>query len=143
MPYPSIDGRSSRSSGIAERAREIVLANFADPDRSRTSSIARSLGVSESHLCHAYRSAFDRTIGQDVRRLRIAMARHLLERTDRLIKEVAAECGYGRAAYRTFLNAFRAETEMAPSEYRANGRGGVSESGPAVRETEALGRRAG
>jgi AraC-like DNA-binding protein len=97
----------------------LVTASFADPERCRTSAIAATLGVSESHLCHAYRDAYDRTIGQEVRRLRIRAACHLLERSDRLIKEVAAECGYGRSAYRTFLNAFRAETGIAPSTYRS------------------------
>ncbi len=36
-----------------------------------------------------------------------------------LERNVAASVGYVRASYRTFLNAFRAETGMSPTDYQA------------------------
>lgn len=103
---------------LARRARRIIEADFAESGCD-TRTIARRLGVTRSHLCHAYRETFDSTIGRDVRRRRIAVARRLLEeRPGALIKEIAARVGYGHNSYRTFLNAFRQETGIAPRRYQ-------------------------
>jgi AraC-like DNA-binding protein len=103
---------------LATEARDIVRREYGSPDGCGTSNIAHRLGISPSALCHRYRLAFHSTIGRDVRRLRIEEARRLLRlQPDRLLKEVAAEVGYVHSAYRTFLNAFRAETGVSPTTY--------------------------
>jgi AraC-like DNA-binding protein len=105
---------------LAAMARVLVHRHYDSPDRCGTTALARRLGISPSALCHRYRLAFDSTIGADVRRLRIEHACQLLRTApDRLLKEVAAEVGYVHSTYRTFLNAFRAETGVAPTTYVA------------------------
>ena len=108
----------NRDRDAAAEARELVRRYYDCPGRCGTATIASELGLSASALCHRYRLAFDSTIGADVRRLRIARACDLLrDDPSRLLKEVAAEVGYVHAAYRTFMNAFRAETGVAPTTY--------------------------
>lgn len=109
----------------ALEARHLVRCYFDRPERSGTASIARRLGLTPSALCHRYKAAFGSTIGTDVRRLRIQRAQEMLrENPDRLLKKVAAAVGYRNAAYRTFLNAFRLETGVAPTAYVAALRSG-------------------
>ena len=103
---------------LAARASAFIQTHFAGPRGCSTADVARAVQVSPSHLCHRFRSTYGCTIGQQVRQLRIRLARRLLEDSDLLIKEVAADVGYLRSSYRTFLNAFRRETGVSPSEYR-------------------------
>ncbi len=115
----SRQGRRPSGREVAELAHAHIERHYATADGCGTATIADLLGVSPSVLCHRYRSAFGKTIGQHVRRLRIGKARELLSsQSDQLIKEVAADVGYGRQSYRTFLNAFRAETGMSPSRFQ-------------------------
>lgn len=99
-------------------AREILLEHYTDPNLCSTTALAERLGVTASHLCHVYRSTWGATIGNDLRRLRVDLAKRLLADRTLPIKQVAARVGYERATYRAFFNAFRAETGMPPSRYR-------------------------
>lgn len=112
--------RARRRRGrIARRARRIIETEYARPTGCTTAAIARRLGVSRARLCNCYREAYEHTIGQDIRAHRIAAAVRLLEEDpQRLVKEVAAEVGFGRRAYRTFFNCFREETGQSPREFR-------------------------
>lgn len=101
---------------LARRARRHIELNY---PATTTAKLAWLLGVSDSFLCHRYRAAFGVTMGQDIRRLRIQLARRLIDREpERLIKEVAAAAGYKHTSYRSFFNAFRSETGMSPSTYQ-------------------------
>lgn len=118
MLIPTEGGRPSGRE-IAALARQHIEDHYTSAEGCGTATIAALLGVSPSLLCHRYRAAHGVTIGQHVRRLRIGMARELLiSQPDQLIKEIAAGVGYCRRSYRTFLNAFRAETGMSPSRYQ-------------------------
>ena len=126
--YPEQPQVSKQSQGRdpATEARDIVRRCHASAEGCRTATIAAQLGISASALCHRYRLRYDSTIGADVRRLRIERACRMLRADpDRLLKEVAAEVGYVHAAYRTFLNAFRRETGVAPTTYIAALRSGA------------------
>lgn len=104
---------------VAVRAQRIVEAEFTSPERCDTHSIATRLGVEVTRLCHCYRARYRTTIGREIRRRRIDLACRLLhEDPERLFKEVAASVGFRLHAYRSFLNAFRQETGMAPHQYR-------------------------
>lgn len=108
-----------RRSRIAARARTIIERDYADSDRCSTKSIARRLGITRPRLCRCYREAFDRTVGEHVRRLRVERAKRLMEREpERLIKEIAADAGFGERSYRTFFNAFKRVAGRSPHEYR-------------------------
>lgn len=107
-----------QESNLPTRAMRHIVRHFDDAEGCGTTGIADALDVSPSHLCHRFRSEFGRTPGQEIRGRRIELAKRLLRDTDMLVKEVAAEVGYLRSTYRAFLNAFRAETGMSPTEYR-------------------------
>lgn len=117
MPQPSYrEIPTLRGVHLARRARRHIELNYR---ATTTAKLAWLLGVSASFLCHRYRAAFGVTMGQDIRRLRIRLARHLIDREpERLIKEIAAEVGYVHVSYRSFFNAFRSETGMSPSTYQ-------------------------
>jgi len=111
--------RSVAAADIAIRTRRHIEAHYRDRGGCSTSTIARALGVSPSFLCHRSRAAFGTTIGRHTRGLRVAAACRLIEEhPTRLIKEIAAEVGYLRSSYRSFFNAFCAETGMSPRAYR-------------------------
>lgn len=138
--FPEEDGAGSSedpwtgedTDRVAHRARAYIAARFASPDGCGTPEVAGQLGVSVSHLCHQYRAVHGRTVTQEVRRLRVRAAKRLLASTELLVKEVAAEVGYLRSSYRAFLNAFRAETGLRPSDYRLLARrGGLNPEGRA------------
>lgn len=115
---PRGSGASSKRETVARRARGIIEKSFADDDCD-TRAIARRLGVTRSRLCHFYRDAYDSTVGQDIRSLRVEAACRLLEADPgALIKEVAGAVGFGRRSYRTFLNSFRQEMGVPPREYQ-------------------------
>ncbi len=105
---------------LAIRARRVLERDFLTLGSRATHKVASELGVSTSHLCKVYRRRFGSTIGADLRSLRIDTARTLLrERRQLTLQEVAARCGFRHATYRSFLNAFRAETGATPSEWLA------------------------
>lgn len=104
--------------GVAHHARRFLIEHYTESDSCSTSRLAERLGVTASHLCHAYKSVWSETIGADLRRLRVGLAKRLLADRGLSIKQVAARVGYGKATYRAFFNAFRAETGMPPSRYR-------------------------
>ena len=114
----AVQAGTSRARPLAAAARTIIERRFAREECS-TGAIAERLGVNPSTLCRAYRAAYGRTIGEEIRRWRVALACRLIrDNPQRLLKQVAAEAGFRHAAYRTFLNAFRQETGMSPRQYR-------------------------
>ena len=125
-PFPAVSKpagvsdarRRPTQDALAMEARAYIEQRYMDAEGCGTTAVAEALGVTASHLCHAYRQTFRVTLGNDLRRLRIRLARQLLADPTRSIKEVAAEVGYARATYRAFFNAFRAESGMSPSAYR-------------------------
>lgn len=117
-PEPTRAPEFDPTANVADQARQIVFSRYTDADACSTTRLADDLGVTASHLCHAYKAAFGTTIGNDLRRLRVDLAKRLLVQRGLSIKQVAGLVGYEKATYRAFFNAFRAETGMPPSRYR-------------------------
>lgn len=119
--FPPLPIRGVIDSGpgdLAARARRLLEERYVDGAACSTGALADEFGVTASHLCHAYKDAWGVTIGSDVRRLRIELAKRLLVYPELAIKQVAGMVGYRDATYRAFFNAFRDETGMPPSRYR-------------------------
>ena len=96
--------RKAGRARLALRARNYVETHFASPHGCSTAKIAGRLEVSASLLCHRYRATFGVTIGNDIRKRRVALAQELLDcEPDRLIKEIAAEVGYMQQQYWKWL----------------------------------------
>ena len=79
--------------------------------------IADALGMPAYRLSELFRTAFGRSVGKEIIRQKIALARKLLEETEKPVKEIASETGFCNIAY--FVNTFRRETGETPRRYRS------------------------
>lgn len=73
--------------------------------------------VSRISLERRFRRLLNRTPLQEIRRIRIVQARHLLMATDLPLKAIAEHCGY--AASSRLIEAFQQETGFTPNRYRS------------------------
>jgi two-component system, response regulator YesN len=83
--------------------------------------VAASAGLSVSRAEHLFRKEVGMTISSWVSRQRIAYAKYLLERTDRTMAEVAAECGFYDQSH--FTKTFSSNEAVTPLRYRMRARG--------------------
>ena len=63
-----------------------------------------------------FRRKLGRSVGKEIIRQKVALARKLLEETEKPIKEITSETGFCNIAY--FVNTFRRETGLTPRRYR-------------------------
>jgi LacI family transcriptional regulator len=78
--------------------------------------VAEQIGLSRSTLDTRLKKVIGRTLDLEIRRVRIAQAEELLARTNRPLREVAREAGFGNEQYLSAV--VRKETGMTPSQYR-------------------------
>lgn len=79
--------------------------------------VAQALGVSRRTLDRHFVQTLNRSVREELSRVRMQQARRLLADNSRPIAEVARGCGYGTAA--SFSRAFRQHAGHWPSEYRS------------------------
>jgi len=79
--------------------------------------LAAVASFSEFHFHRIFREIVGEPVGEHVRRLRLERAALELYYTDRPIKQIAAEVGYG--SHEAFTRAFIAHFGASPAEYRA------------------------
>jgi transcriptional regulator GlxA family with amidase domain len=82
--------------------------------------IARSLGISPSHLRARFRASCGVSIGRHLRQLRLEQACGLLRLGPQRVSEVAEQCGF--ASIYSFSRAFRLAYGVSPLAYRHSGR---------------------
>ena len=78
--------------------------------------IAQALNVSRRTLDRRFAAALNRTIGDELKRVRIQLAQARLSDDSQSVSEVARSCGYSTAS--AFSRAFHQNTGCWPSEYR-------------------------
>ena len=98
-----------------QEAMNYIAEHYSDSDISIT-PIARSLGVSESHLSHVFKKETSYTIVNYLTQYRIHMAMKLLQDCRYKVYEVAEMVGYRDVAY--FGSTFKKLAGMSPSEYQ-------------------------
>jgi len=96
-------------------ALNYISEHYSDSDISIT-PIARSLGVSESHLSHVFKKETSYTIIGYLTQYRIHMAMKLLQDCRYKVYEVSELVGYRDVAY--FGSTFKKLTGVSPSEYQ-------------------------
>ena len=74
-------------------------------------------GLSPSHFARAFRAAMGEPPHRYLVRLRIKMARELLEHTRLPVIEVGLRCGFEQTTH--FATMFRKMTGLSPRAYRA------------------------
>jgi AraC family transcriptional regulator len=81
--------------------------------------IAKAVGVSSSHLAHAFPRATGRTLGAYIRECRVHEAARALRRSEDSIGEIALSVGFYDQAH--LSRAFKAQKGVTPREYRRRG----------------------
>lgn len=79
------------------------------------SSVARALGISESHLSHLFSQQFHVNFRRFINAIRIDKAIALMHDPYMTLTQICFQCGYDNA--RTFRRAFMRETGVLPAQY--------------------------
>jgi AraC family transcriptional regulator len=101
-----------------ERARRVIEDQFASP--LSLAGIAAEVGVHPVHLARRFRATQGCTVGDYIRRVRVAFARRELVMTDRPIAEIAQLAGFFDQSQLT--KTFKRVTGRTPAAYRAGRR---------------------
>lgn len=97
-----------------EQVRELLHDEFSES--LQLGCIAAQVGVHPAHLTKAFRKRFWQSIGEYVRELRIARARHLLESSDMSIGAIAVATGFVDQSH--FTRTFKQCLGRTPNSYR-------------------------
>ena len=119
----SYSAESARGSGNADallgwrlrRSIEYMHENIAE--NMPLTKLAAAAGYSASHFARAFRAATGEPPHRYLIRLRIDMARQMLEQTKLPIIEIALRCGFEQATH--FATVFHKTTGFSPRAYRA------------------------
>lgn len=110
VPAPSPDAAGQAT--LAARIHEWLASHPDTP--TRLAAIARSLGLSESHLRALFRRRYGISLGRYARETRCRLAALELQRGDRAIAEVAAACGF--ASIYSFSRTFKHVLGVTPGQ---------------------------
>ena len=105
------DGSASWLDGVRERLR-VEFAKGLHLDE-----LAQEVGVHPSHLTRSFRKRFGCSVGDYVRRLRVAAVLRLLPDEDRTLAEIAVEAGFSDQSH--MGRVLRKETGTTPAQWRA------------------------
>jgi len=96
------------------RARDHIQGEYLKEIRLRP--LAKMFGVHPVHLCREFRRHFGCTVGELVRRLRVAHAAQILAESVMPIQEIADLTGFADQAH--FTRIFKTHTGTTPLQYR-------------------------
>lgn len=110
--------RDGGRDGWPDRARRLIEEEFASP--LSLAGIAAAVGVHRVHLARQFRASQGCTVGEYIRRVRVAFARRELVVTDKPIAEIALSAGFFDQSQLT--KTFKRVTGRTPAAYRAQQR---------------------
>ncbi len=113
-----IDGEKVSAYGIY--AVKYIQTHFKEKIRIR--DLAEHIGVSRSYLTQLIQKEVGMSPQEYLTSVRMGYAKQHLAKTDDLIRDVAAGCGYEDAL--AFSKAFKRKFGISPSEYRSQSRNG-------------------
>lgn len=96
------------------RARSYILRSL--DDGVTAAAVAKAVGVTLRHLNRAFAAAHQPSCGQFIIGHQLERAKRLLREDGRIVKEVAAACGFTQPAY--FSRVFRKHFGTTPAAYR-------------------------
>lgn len=82
----------------------------------QVSDVVKCMTVSRATAERRFRKSTERSIGDEIRRVRLDKVRQLLTATDMKLASIATMAGFGHAEYMT--TTFKAEFGVTPSQYR-------------------------
>lgn len=109
--------RKGDKSKYVSEALNYISQNYGKPDIG-IKTVADSIGISEGHLSHVFKSETDYTVNSYITRYRIKAAMKLLADCRYKVYEVAEMVGYKDITY--FSATFKKITGVNPSEYQDN-----------------------
>jgi two-component system response regulator YesN len=98
-----------------EAVKAFIENHYSDPEIT-TYSIARQFHISQSYLCHIYKSIEKNSINNVITQLRIERAAGLLHTGDLSINEISRMVGYSDAHY--FTRVFKKIKGLSPSDFK-------------------------
>lgn len=104
--------------GLMTRINQIAQRAGGSPPSIK--ELARSLGISPSHLRARFRASCGVSIGRHLRRLRLEQACGLLRLGPQRVSEIAEQCGFG--SIYSFSRAFRLAYGISPLAFRHSGK---------------------
>ncbi|MEZ5498672.1 MAG: AraC family transcriptional regulator [Steroidobacteraceae bacterium] len=107
-------GLTRRDVERIHRAREVIEKRFVAPPT--IGELARSVGLNEGKLMHAFKQMFGCTIFDFAQQLRMQRAKELLEQSDLAVTQVAFEVGYEYSS--NFTTAFKRHFGVTPKAAR-------------------------
>ena len=113
-------GRRSPGSALSPAERAVEHLRASAPHRTPVEDLAAMVGLSTSQFAAVFREHVGVPPLRYQTNLRMAMARDLLDGTDRSVAAVAQECGYEDALY--FSRQFARVHGLSPSAYRGRAR---------------------
>ena len=105
--------------GLPQRQLMIILDYIeANLDQEiKLANLAELLGMSQFHFSHLFKQAMGLSPYQYLLKQRVEKAKHLLKQTDRLIADIALECGFNSHSH--LSKQFRQFTGMTPKAFRS------------------------
>jgi AraC-like DNA-binding protein len=118
-PSPSSGGTRSRpvAPGLIMQVNQLAQSK---EEPLSVKEIARSLGISASHLRARFRASCGVSLGRHLRRLRLEKACGLLRLSQRRVTEIAELCSF--TSIYSFSRAFHTAYGVSPMAYRHGGR---------------------
>ena len=101
-------------SPVVRRALEFIRENMSSPIG--LDQVAAGAGTSRATMSRLFEQEFGRTVGKEILRQRMDLAKKLLSDDAHSISEVAYRTGFCNPAY--FTNTFRRETGLTPKAWR-------------------------
>ena len=104
------------SDPIVKKALDYIAGHISTPFGA--AQIADALGVSRNILDKRFRADLNRSIGTEIMRQRIALAKLLLRNSDKTVAKIAECTGFCTPSHLT--NTFREKTGLSPRNWRAS-----------------------
>ncbi len=114
-PFPDLRTVGEGGSKYVTEAIHYMMEHYNEPDIG-VASIARSLGLSESHLSHIFKKETSYTLTGYLTNYRMHRAMELLKDCRNKVYEVAEKVGYRDHTY--FSSTFKRLVGISPSDYQ-------------------------
>ncbi len=99
---------------LVERIKRRIDQHYTHP--LTVDGLAEGFQISRSHFSSIFKKGMGVTFVEYLNRVRVAAACELLRDSDRLVKQIAVEVGFG--SKQNFIRVFRAVTGLTPSDFR-------------------------
>ena len=111
--------RLSKLKGVnTDSGRKLInylTNNYKNVTLEKTAEYAR---YSKTHICRIFKDSIGKSFSEVLTDIRLEHAKYALLSTDKAIKEIAEDIGYGSVEY--FQRLFKRQTGITPGDYRKN-----------------------